>query len=342
MLEKKEGAKMTTRADVAKLAGVSESTVSYVLSGKRPISEATKKRVLAAIDKSGYKSNYAAAALAGGTPRLVTMMVSNLFKERTSQIIGTLVEGVVDGVDESGFHSVIWPVSENADSDIKLLLKTNISGGVILMNVSENDQRVHLLNSENVPFVVLGRTDVGFDYNYVDRDFDGRDRLALEKLKELGHNEIGVILYGKIIRPHLRKIAKELKLNLYLIPTQNTFEGGGEAARILRERHPQVTGVISLLDVATLGFVESAESKGILIPEEVSLIGLNMLESQAESISPAISTIAYDAYEMAKSCGKLMVEVISGDKSKPTVGQLWTGVYMERETVAQVRRNRDN
>ena len=46
---------MTTRADVAKLAGVSESTVSYVLSGKRPISEGTRKRVQAAIEKSGYK-----------------------------------------------------------------------------------------------------------------------------------------------------------------------------------------------------------------------------------------------------------------------------------------------
>lgn len=332
---------MTTRADVAKLAGVSESTVSYVLSGKRPISEATKKRVLAAIEKSGYKSNYAAASLAGGTPRLVTMMISNLFNEPASQVIGTLVEGVVDGVDEAGFHSVIWPVSENADSDIKLLLKTNISGGVILMNVSDNDQRVHLLNSENVPFVVLGRTDVGFKYNFVDRDFESRDRLALEKLRELGHIEIGVILYGKVVRPHLKKIAKELKLNLHLISTQNTFEGGFEVAKILKVRHPKVTGIISLLDVATLGFVEAAEANGVLIPEEVSLIGLNMLESQANSISPTISTIAYDAYEMAKSCGKLMVEVIAGDKSKPKVGQLWTGKYMNRESVSKARENFD-
>ena len=70
---------MATRADVAKIAGVSESTVSYVISGKRPISEPTKNRVLAAIKKSGYKSNYAAAALAGGSPRMVTLMISNLF-----------------------------------------------------------------------------------------------------------------------------------------------------------------------------------------------------------------------------------------------------------------------
>ena len=149
---------MPTRADVAKLAGVSESTVSYVLSGKRPISEATKKRVQAAIDQAGYKSNYAAAALAGGAPRMVTMMISNLFTTPSSRINGALVDGIVDGVREAGFHSVIWPVSNDDDADVNLLIKSNFSGGVILMNVKENDQRVHLLNRERVPFVVLART----------------------------------------------------------------------------------------------------------------------------------------------------------------------------------------
>ena len=63
---------MTTRADIAKLAGVSESTVSYVLSGKRPIGEKTKKRVLAAIEETGYKSNFAAASLAARSLALFT------------------------------------------------------------------------------------------------------------------------------------------------------------------------------------------------------------------------------------------------------------------------------
>jgi len=74
------------------------------------------------------------------------------------------------------------------------------------MNVSQNDQRVHLLSRENIPFVVLGRTEVGFKYNYVDRDFENRDRIALETLQTFGHSEVGVILYGKNFRPHLIEI----------------------------------------------------------------------------------------------------------------------------------------
>jgi len=322
---------MSTRADVAKLAGVSESTVSYVLSGKRPISEATKKRVLAAIDQAGYKSNYAAAALAGGAPRMVTMMISNLFTTPSSRINGALVDGIVDGVREAGFHSVIWPVSNDDDADVDLLISSNFSGGVILMNVKENDQRVHLLNREKVPFVVLGRTEVGFKYNYVDRDFENVDKIALTKLKELGHTHIGVLLSNSPIPEHLKTEASLLKLKLKAIDIPNSEESGAELAACYKEDHHGITGIVSLLDAATIGFVNSAADYGISIPKDLSIIGVNMLESQAESTQPSISTVAFDAYEMAKSCGKMMVESIeAGKNNRKKRTELWVGDFVDR------------
>ena len=329
---------MSTRADVAKLAGVSESTVSYVLSGKRPISEATKKRVLAAIDQAGYKSNYAAAALAGGAPRMVTMMISNLFTTPSSRINGALVDGIVDGVREAGFHSVIWPVSNDDDADVDLLINSNFSGGVILMNVKENDQRVHLLNREKVPFVVLGRTEVGFKYNYVDRDFENVDKIALTKLKELGHFHIGVLLSNTAIPDHLKTEAALLKLKLKAIDVPNSLEGGTELAAHFKKDHQGITGIVSLLDAATIGFVNSAADFGISIPKDLSIIGVNMLESQAESTQPSISTVAFDAYEMAKSCGKMMVESIeAGKNNKKKRTELWVGDFVDRGSATHIQ-----
>ena len=326
---------MATRADVAKLAGVSESTVSYVLSGKRPISEATKKRVLAAIDQAGYKSNYAAAALAGGAPRMVTMMISNLFTTPSSRINGALVDGIVDGVRESGFHSVIWPVSNDDDADVNLLITSNFSGGVILMNVKENDQRVHRLHRERVPFVVLGRTEVGFKYNFVDRDFENVDKIALTKLKELGHVNIGVLLSDAPIPEHLKTEAAHLQLKLKAIDIPNSQESGAELATNFKKEYSPITGIVSLLDAATIGFVNSAEEFGLSIPNDVSVIGVNMLESQAESSHPAISTVTFDAYEMAKSCGKMMVESIEAGKSNTKKRtELWVGDFVDRGSTA--------
>ena len=329
---------MTTRADIAKLARVSESTVSYALSGKRPISEKTKNRVLAAVEELGYKSNYAAAALAGGLPRMVTMMTSNLFLAPPSRIDGALVDGIVDGVRERGFHSVIWPISNDDDSDVPVLLQLNFSGGVILMNVVENDQRVHLLNRENVPFVVLGRTDVGFTYNFVDRDFEAVYTLALTKFKELGHTHIGVLTGHVSINLLMKKIATKLKLKLELIDCANTMDGGAEVAKNFKKNHPGVTGIISLLDIAVIGFVNSAANFGLSIPNELSIIGVNMLEEQAVSTTPQISTVAFNAYEMAKSCGQIMVDSIEAGKNskKKKTSELWIGDYMERDSTAKV------
>jgi DNA-binding LacI/PurR family transcriptional regulator len=331
---------MSTRADVAKLACVSESTVSYVLSGRRPIGEETKKRVLAAIEETGYKSNYAAAALAGGTPRLVTMMISNLFREPSSRILGELVNGVVEGVSEVGFQSVIWPLSEDAKSDIEILLRSNFSGGVILMNVTNNDPRMRSLHREKIPFVVLGRSDVGFKYNYVDRDFTERDRIALTKLKEFGHTNIGVITFSTELPPRVLKIAESLGQKVFPVVTKNTFEGGAEIVQSIRSKYPKITAFVSVLDAATIGFVESAASCGISIPDDVSIIGLNMLESQAENSNPRVSTVAFDAFDLAKSCGKMMVEVIeSAGDQKVYKTELWAGDFVDRGSITSVRRN---
>jgi DNA-binding LacI/PurR family transcriptional regulator len=330
---------MTTRADIAKLAGVSESTVSYVLSGKRPISEKTKQRVLAAIEEAGYKSNYAAAALAGGSPRMVTMMISNLFTTPTSRINGALVDGIVDGVRELGFHSVIWPVSNDDDSDVDHLLRSNFSGGIILMNVKQNDQRVHLLNREKIPFVVLGRTDVGFEYNYVDTDFEAIYRLALTKLRDLGHTHVGVLVSGFELNNQLKTVANSLKVKLFRMDVSNSFEGGKEAAKHFKDDFPQVSAIMSLVDAATIGFVESASQNGLSIPSDISVIALNMLNFQAESAEPKITTISYDAYEMAKSCGKMVVEAIEAGKENRVIkSELWVGDFVDRGSISLAKK----
>ena len=328
---------LTTRADVAKLAGVSESTVSYVLSGKRSISEKTKKRVLEAIKTSGYKSNYAAAALAGGNSKVVTMMISNLFTTPSSRINGALVEGIVDGVSAHGYHGVIWPVSDNDDTDVDSLLKSNFSGGVILMNVKENDQRVQLFNRENIPFVVLGRTQVDFAYNYVDRDFREVEIAAISHLVDFGHEHIGVLVSNFGLTSHLKEVASKFKTKLHLIDVPNTPEGGANLSSIIRDKYPKVTAIISFLDAATIGFLEKAHESGLRIPEDLSIIGVNILETQATATLPPLTTVLFDAYEMAKSCGELLVEVMENSKASKPQGRLWTGELKIRATVAKVR-----
>ncbi len=334
-----KGGTLVTRADVAKLAQVSEATVSFTLSGKRTISEKTKERVFAAIEATGYKSNYAAKVLAGGRSPMVTMMTYNLFMTPQSQIDGALVDGIVKGVREAGFHSVIWPIFDDGHSDIDVLLQLNFSGGVILMNVTENDPRAHVLNSNRIPFVVLGRTNVGFSYNFVDRDFETVYKIAFTKLKELGHTRIGILSANTPITSYMKKAATSLKLKLENIDTVNTLEGGMETAKNFKRDYPDVTGIVSSLDIATIGFVNSSAQYGLSIPKDLSIIGVNMLEIQAESSRPKISTVKFDAFEMARSCGRMVVEaILAGKDGKSKKNELWIGDFEDRGSIAAPRR----
>jgi DNA-binding LacI/PurR family transcriptional regulator len=143
---------------------------------------------------------------------------------------------------------------------------------------------------------------------------------------------------GTSIPAHLRQEASNLKLQLQPLDVPNTVEGGAELAFTLKRDFPSITGIISLLDAASIGFMNASKEAGISIPKDLSIIGVNMLESQAISTKPAISTVAFDAYEMAKSCGKIMVETIEAGKNskKKKIGELWIGDFMDRNSTSRV------
>jgi DNA-binding LacI/PurR family transcriptional regulator len=123
------------------------------------------------------------------------------------------------------------------------------------------------------------------------------------------------------------------------LAARNTYEGGAEIAQTIRTKYKEITAVISVLDAATIGFIESASEFGISIPRDISVIGLNMLESQAESARPPVSTVAYDAYDMAKSCGKMIVEAIetTGDQ-RVFKSELWAGDFVDRGSTSTARK----
>jgi DNA-binding LacI/PurR family transcriptional regulator len=132
--------------------------------------------------------------------------------------------------------------------------------------------------------------------------------------------------------------ASQLKMKLKAIDIPNSEAGGEELASIFKKEYRSITGIVSLLDAATIGFVNSAKEFGLLIPRDLSIIGVNMLESQAESTHPTISTVTFDAYEMAKSCGKMMVESIeAGKNNKKKRTELWVGDFVDRGSATHIQ-----
>ncbi|WP_239127711.1 LacI family DNA-binding transcriptional regulator, partial [Asanoa siamensis] len=175
--------------DVARLARVSVSTVSYVLTGARPISQATRDKVLAAMAELDYQPNAMARGLATRRSRIVGLLMP--IDERGLGATETaFVTGAAAAASAAGYHLVLSPVGAGDIDDLRRLASQRMIDGVVLMEVQVEDGRVAALQDAGVPLVLIGRTADPSGLSYVDIDFDQTVRDAVAHLVELGHRRI--------------------------------------------------------------------------------------------------------------------------------------------------------
>jgi DNA-binding LacI/PurR family transcriptional regulator len=327
---------MATRADVANLAGVSESTVSYALSGKRPISTETRNRVLLAVEKLNYHPNFAAHVLAGGQTKTIALLFPEN-KHGIPPISLEYVSGAARTAYKNGYHLVLIPSSDITLEEIQRYKESGLLSGVILMEIRLYDERVEYLETLKVPFALIGRTASPENLIYVDRDFEEVIRLGFDCLTSMGHKNIAVLAQLRKIHgsklgvdsrflQSIKSSAKKMKLDVHLLQTENTSSAGRSSFIELRAQHPEVTAVLSLPDLATLGFMTAANEFNCAIPEDLSVLSVNMPQNQIELTWPPLSTIEVPAFAMGASATQKLIDSIEGkkltNKSELFVGDL--------------------
>ena len=136
-------AKPPTMADIASRAGVALSTVSYVLSGKRPVSDEMRERILAAIDELGYKPNGAARALASGATHTIALFLPSPNWDLVP-VQQTFVAGATQATSDKGYGLLLSTQATDPQT-IARLIETHRADGVILMETLLDDERVERL-----------------------------------------------------------------------------------------------------------------------------------------------------------------------------------------------------
>jgi len=334
---------MATRADVARLAGVSESTVSYALSGKRPISEGTRQRVQEAVDQLNYHPNFAAHILAGGKTKTIAL----LFPENKFGIPPITLEyvsGAAKTAHNRGYHMILIPSEDITFDEIAGYKESGLLGGVILMEIRLDDERVDYLQKLQVPYVLIGRTRESEKLTFVDRDFEEVAKISLDYLKKIGHKKIAVLsqmrkVHGSELGVDSRYFnsivhyAKKLRLNLCELRTENTSTEGRNSFILKREKHRDVTAVLALPDLATMGFMAAASEFDCRIPEELSVLAVNMPQNQIELTWPHLTTVEVPAFAMGVMAMHKLIDTMEG-KELAQKNELFVGELQIRGTTA--------
>src|SRR3954468_14035736 len=178
--------------EIARRAGVSRSTVSYALSGKRTVSEATRRRIQEVIDEFDYRPNASARALKEGRTRMLGLVIPPAQRRLTDMQLG-FVASVVEAAARADLDVLLSPSGGDHDRSFERIISGRRVDGVILMEIRLEDARVARLQQTGLPFVTIGHTAQPKDTCWIDVDYETLIGRCVHHLADLGHRHIALI-----------------------------------------------------------------------------------------------------------------------------------------------------
>ncbi|WP_405779446.1 LacI family transcriptional regulator [Streptomyces sp. NBC_01378] len=333
---------MVTLAEVARHAGVSASTVSYVLSGKRSISAATRERVESSVRKLGYHPNAGARALASSRSNIIALMVPL----RTDMYVPVMMEiamAVATAARTHGYDILLLTGEEGAEA-VRRIEGSALADAMIVMDVELDDERLPLLRAANRPAVLIGLPSETAGLNCVDLDFAAAGAVCAEHLAGLGHREIAVIGEAAAVYERhtgfaertlagLRERSAELGLRLLHRPCEGSYASvSATLSRVFDER-PGTTAFVVQNEAATDPLLALLRQSGRAVPEDVSVVAV-CPEQVAAHASVPLTSVAVPAQEMGRRAVEQVIAKIEGRGSDEEVVLLAPELTV-RESAAQ-------
>ncbi|MFG2789482.1 LacI family DNA-binding transcriptional regulator [Streptomyces sp. NPDC048419] len=311
---------MVTLAEVAQHAGVSASTVSYVLSGKRSISTNTRERVEQSIRELGYHPNAGARALASSRSNIIALMVPL----RTDMYVPVMMEIAIAVATTARAHGydVLLLTGEEGPDAVRRVTGSGLADAMILMDVELDDERLPLLRGTDQPSVLIGLPAETTGLTCVDLDFRATGALCVEHLAMLGHRDIAVIGEAPAVYERhtgfaertldgLRSRAQELGVRLLHRPCEGGYDAMAVTlARILDER-PGTTGFVVQNESAIEPLLALLRQQGRAVPEDVSVVAV-CPEQVAVQASVRLTSVAIPAQEMGRHAVERLVAKLEG------------------------------
>ena len=313
------GSGMATLADVARHAGVATSTVSYVLSGKRSISDATRRRVQRSIELLDYHPHAGARALASSRSNVLALIVPL----RGDLYVPVMMEIAIGVVTEArGFgYDVLLLTNDEGPEGIRRVMSSSRADAVILTDIGMEDDRIATIRQTGIDSVLIGVPADPAGLDCVDLDFAAAGRACLEHLAQLDHRVMAFIGEAEgVYRRHIGFAERTLRgiraaaagwgVDLVHRPCEGSYEAAaGVLARILEER-PRTTGLIVQNEAIIPPLMSLLRTAGRTVPEDVSIVAV-CPDQLAEQTSPRLTSVTLPATELGTRAVELLMRRMS-------------------------------
>jgi LacI family transcriptional regulator len=300
-----------TIAEVATFAGVSPTTVSHVLSGKRAVGAGTKVAVLEAIQQLGYRPNSVARSLRTRRSHMVAVIVPDI----TNPFYSTLIRGLADELDGSGYGTYVGntdarPAREQAFLDDALDRGVD---GMVFASTSVATRPEDGPAGTGTPVVCVGGA---FDHPSVDLvtpDDEVGSRVAVAHLVARGATRIAMIqgpAESGTARDHgYRHALTDAGLDFrdeFMVRGDWTRRGGRRAMQQLMMLPERPDAVFCANDLTAIGAMDVARDLGVSIPADVAIAGFDDIDA-ASMVHPTLTTVQNPGYDTGRGAGRLLV-----------------------------------
>jgi LacI family transcriptional regulator len=340
-----------TSKDVAKLAGVSRTTVSLILNeaANVRISEETRQRVIKAVNDLKYHPNVLAQSLKTKRSKIIGLIIPSI----TNPFFPSIAQGVEDAAVENGYNIFLCnsfrdPAKEK--SYIETLASKQVDG-IIFASITHNSESIRELRQRGVAIIAFDRRISDDDVDTVLFDNTKGGELAVENLLSLGHRRIAFVSGPTNVSSRSDRLeGYKLALTKYGIPVNHSYiikddcfekenldtnyevEAGFRMTHELLDRSPEITAIFAVNDMTALGVLKALKARGLTVPDDLSLIGFDDIILAAIT-DPPLTTIAQPKYKMGRAAMELLISRLDGTKHhNPRQLMLFTPELVKRNS----------
>jgi LacI family transcriptional regulator len=311
--------------EVAKLSGVSRSTVSRVINNDPNVKESTRQRVLEVVKRVNYRPNTVARRLASGRTKIIGLILptaqTSLF---TDPFFPGLIQGITTVCSARDYSVMLWLTNQEQERiNTQQVASDSLLDGLIIASYLINDPILETLSKSGMPFLLIGRHPSRNDLNYVDADNLHGAREAVVHLLSLGRRRVAIItgprdMIAGVDRREGYELAfreRDLTPDPALMVEGDFTESGGYTCMLrLIPQNPDAVFVAS--DAMAVGALRALRESGKRVPQDVAVVGFDDIPS-AEHMNPPLTTIRQNIQGMGQLAAETLIQILNEGMTPP-------------------------
>ncbi|EDW20099.1 catabolite control protein A [Bacillus sp. FSL K6-4563] len=315
--------------DVAREANVSMATVSRVVNGNPNVKPTTRKKVLEAIDRLGYRPNAVARGLASKKTTTVGVIIPDI----SSIFYSELARGIEDIATMYKYNIILSNSDQNTDKELHLLntMLGKQVDGIVFMGGNITDVLVEEFKRSPVPIVLAASVEEQAQTPSVNINYEQAIYDSVQLLVEKGHKRIAFVS-GPMSEPinSMRKLAGYKRAleeagiafdDALVAEGDYSYDSGIESLAHLLEQSDKPTAVIAATDEMALGVIHGAQDRGVSIPDDLEVIGFDNTRLSL-MVRPQLTTVVQPTYDIGAVAMRLLTKLMNKEQVDDQIVEL--------------------